>query len=156
MEANQPHAVVDEATIMRYITTTFANVHVVTADGNSFFFFGPMDAENNKFPFATLVTNDDYERVSELNRPGVFRLNVGVSKASFLALFGAQVPRPGADGIIDAGYDYAALDTIMPHPVYGNLFWIGVLNPSSATFQKVQPLLAEAYDAAVRKQNQRA
>jgi hypothetical protein len=31
------------------------------------------------------------------------------------------------------------------------MFWICVLNPSAATFQTVQPLLAEAYDLAVKK-----
>lgn len=141
----------DEAAIIQYITGTFDNVHVVEAEGNSFFFYGPM-GESNKFPFATLVTTDDYEKVSNLNRPGVFRLNIGISKASYLSLFGAPAPRPNADGIIDSGYDYAALDQIMPHPVYGNMFWVGVLNPSPATFEQVQRLLAEAYDTAVRQQ----
>lgn len=144
----------NEATIIQYIADTFDNVHVVEADGNSFFFYGQM-GDSNKFPFATLVTKDDYEKVSDLNRPGVFRLNVGISKESYLSLFGTPAPRPNADGIIASGYDYAALDQIMPHPVYGNMFWVGVLNPSPATFEKIQPLLAEAYDMAVRNQAKR-
>jgi len=32
-----------------------------------------------------------------------------------------------------------ALDQLMPHPVYGRMFWVCVLNPSDVTFQKVQP-----------------
>lgn len=144
----------NEATIIEYITGTFENVHVVDADDDSFFFYGPM-GESNKFPFATLVTKDDYEKVSKLNRPGVFRLNVGISKASYLSLFGAPPPRPNADGIIDSGYDYSALDQIMPHPVYANMFWVGVLNPGPATFEKIKPLLAEAYDTTVRNQTKR-
>jgi Family of unknown function (DUF6194) len=43
----------------------------------------------------------------------------------------------------------------MPHPVYGQMFWIGVLNPTAATFEKVQPLMAEAYDSAVKRQASR-
>ena len=40
----------------------------------------------------------------------------------------------------------------MPHPVYGRMYWVCVLNPSDETFAtKVQPLLAEAYDMAVVK-----
>ncbi len=40
----------------------------------------------------------------------------------------------------------------MPHPVYGKMYWICVLNPGDALFQQsVRPLLAEAYDLSVRK-----
>ncbi len=40
----------------------------------------------------------------------------------------------------------------MPHPVYGRMYWVCVLNPSKATFAKeVQGLLAEAYALAVDK-----
>jgi hypothetical protein len=141
----------NETEIIQYITDEFDNIHVVNGEGNSFFYYGPM-VDDNKFPFATLVTKDDYDQVSNLNRPDVFRLNIGVSKASYLSLFGAPAPRPNANGIIESGYDYTALDQIMPHPIYGNMFWVSVLNPSPATFEKVQPLLAEAYDTAVRNQ----
>ena len=101
--------VLDEAAIVQYITDTFDDVHVATSEGNSFFFFGPFDNEN-KFPFATLVTNDNYDQTSDLHRPSVFRLNIGIGKPTFLSLFGSPVPRPGADGVIDSGYDYIVLD----------------------------------------------
>jgi hypothetical protein len=50
-----------------------------------FFFHVPGDGlpKDHRFPFATLVTSDEYDRFSDLNRPGVFRLNVGVSKRTF-------------------------------------------------------------------------
>ncbi|HJZ54921.1 MAG TPA: DUF6194 family protein [Gemmataceae bacterium] len=102
-----------------------------------FFFHG----RQRKFPFATLTTADEYERFSDLKRPGVFRLNVGVSKQSFQSLFGGT-----------GGHDFTALDQLMPHPVYGKMYWVCVLNPSPATFEAVKPLLAEAYEMAVRKQ----
>ena len=144
----------DEAATIRYITATFENVQVVQAQGTHFFFYGAMD-DGNKFPFATLVTNDFNDAASNLERPGVFRLNVGVSKATFLALFGQPVGRPNAAGIIESGYDYTALDRIMPHPVYGNMYWLCVLNPNPETFEKVKPLLAEAYATAVQQQSKR-
>lgn len=37
----------------------------------------------------------------------------------------------------------------MPHPVYGRMHWICVLNPSEATFEKIKPLLAQAYEIDV-------
>jgi hypothetical protein len=137
---------VDEAAISRYITDTFAGVEVTVAAGDSYFFYDP----DKKFPFATLVTGDRHDQVSDLERPGVYRLNIGVSKQSFQSLFG---PKADSSGNEDAagGHDFAALDRIMPHPVYGKMYWVCVLNPSADTFKTVQSLLAEAYEMAVRK-----
>jgi uncharacterized protein DUF6194 len=141
----------DEEAIIRYITDTFEGVQTVTADGNTFFFYDP----ERKFPFATLVTNDAYDQASNLNRPSVFRLNIGISKQTYQSLFGTQTSR-SAEGGGERGYDFSALDQVMPHPVYARQYWICVLNPSAATFQTaVQPLLAEAYDRDVRKHAKR-
>jgi hypothetical protein len=43
----------------------------------------------------------------------------------------------------------------MPHPVYGKMYWVCVLNPSAATFEAVKPLLAEAYQAAAGRHAKR-
>jgi hypothetical protein len=72
----------------------------------------------------------------------VFRLNVGVGRDTFRALFGPSV---GAQGDQSSTYDYAALDRLLPHPVYAPQSWVCVLNPSARTFDAVKPLLAEAY-----------
>jgi hypothetical protein len=126
----------DATSIHQYITQTFAGVTVVDASGGSFFFYDPAQ----KFPFATLSTNDEYDQASDLNRPDVFRLNVGVTKSTFQSLFGTK-----------SDHDFTALDRLMPHPVYGKMYWVCVLNPSAETFKTVQELLAEAYDMAARK-----
>jgi hypothetical protein len=64
----------------------------------------------------------------------VFRLNIGVGKGTFERLVGSLVDP-----------DYAALDTVIPHPVYAKQRWIAILNPSRATFEGVvKPLVAEA------------
>lgn len=50
----------DEASISRYITDTFAGTEVVVASGNSFF----CRDSDHTFPFATFVTtDDDYDRL---------------------------------------------------------------------------------------------
>ena len=155
----------DEASITQYITDTFAGVDVVVASqearspeaawGDTFFFYDPGRKlpPERRFPFATIVIKDygDFDCASNLNRPSVFRLNIGVSKDTYRSLFGPQPSPPGAAGVVDTGHDFTALDQIMPHPVYAHLSWVCVLNPSEATFQAVRPLLAEAYDRAVRK-----
>jgi len=132
----------DEAAMTQYITASFAGVETTTAYSYTFFFY---DSER-KLPFATLASVDnEYDRVSNLDRPGVFRLNIGVRKPTFQALFGT--------GKVDVNaYDFTALDTIMPHPDYAPQSWVCVLNPSDDTsHHTVQPLLAEAYDVAVQR-----
>ncbi len=121
----------------------------MTDSGNSFFFYNPDSnvPPDHRFPFVTLVTNDLYDQFSDLNRPSVFRLNIGIGKQTFRSLFGEN----------SSDSDFTALDQIMPHPVYGRMLWVCVLNPSEQTFEtKVQPLLVEAYDLAVSKHKGRA
>ena len=143
----------DEASIVQYITDTFDDVHVVNAHDAYFFFYG----EDRMTPFATLVTNDAHDQASDLNRPSVFRLNVGIDKDTFLSLFGSRPAPPGESGVVDTGHDFTALDQLMPHPVYAPQSWVSILNPSEATFQTVvQPLLAEAYDRAAGRATRRA
>ncbi len=131
----------DEAAIARYITDTFEGVETTSILGYTFFFYGP----ERKLPFATLATADNEgDRASNLDRPGVFRLNIGVSKPTFQSLF-------GSDKVDVSAYDFTALDKIMPHPDYAAQHWVCVLNPSDVTFEKVQALLAEAYELDVRR-----
>ena len=132
----------NEAAMTQYITHTFAGVETTTAYSYTFFFYGP----DRMLPFATIATTDnEYDRVSNLDRPDVFRLNIGVSTPTFRSLFG-----PGKVDV--SAYDFTALDTVMPHPDYAAQSWICVLNPSAATFHHtVQPILAEAYDLAVKR-----
>ena len=142
----------NEALITQYITDTFEGVHPVDAWGDTFFFYNPGRQLPDEIYFATLKSqDDDYDRASDLNRPAVFRLNIGISKSTYRSLFGSQPSRRGADAVVNTGHDFTALDQLLPHPVYGRMFWVCVLNPSAATFQAVQPLLAEAYDLAVSK-----
>lgn len=135
----------DETTIVKYIMDTFAGVETSENFGYTFFFYG----SDRMLPFATMISADnEYDRVSNLDRPGVFRLNIGVSKPTFQALFGT--------GKIDVStYDFTALDRMMPHPDYAAQSWLCVLSPSDATFEKVRDLLAEAYELAVRRQSRR-
>jgi hypothetical protein len=148
----------NEASVIQYITNTFEGIDSLTVEstGDSFFFNDP----DGKFPFATLVTSDYNDTFSNLNRPSVFRLNIGISKQTYLSLFGSRPSEPSTTGEGDAedgGYDFTALDQLMPHPVYGRMYWVCVLNPSDSTFETVvRPLLAEAYDMDVSKYAKRA
>ena len=143
----------DQAAITAYIAETCPGTDVVTgtegiAAGDTFFIYDPDRnlQDKQRFPFATIVTKDygDFDNASNLNRAGVFRLNAGVSRETFRSLFGD-----------DGTYDFTALDRLMPHPVYGRQSWVCVLNPSAETFERVKPLLREAYEIAVARVKRR-
>jgi len=139
-----------DVAIAEYIKRTFDGVETAEAEGFTFFFYG----EDRMLPFVTIGVSDVFETVSNLNRPGVFRLNVGVKSETYRSMFGKH-PKVNPDGPIDTGYDYAMLDQFMPHPFYSPQSWICVLNPSDQTFEKGRPLLAEAYELAVERQAKR-
>lgn len=121
------------------IVAAFDAVEAAQGGGDWFFFFG----EERHFPFATLVTGDnDFDHLSRLDRDGVFRLNIGLSKPGYAAVF---------ETAQDDAWDYTALDRLMPHPMYARMHWVSVLNPSRLTFERLQPLLAEAYELAQRQ-----
>ena len=130
----------DPDEITTWITTTFPDTVTATALGATFFSLDERHWPN----FATIVTTDEHDMgtPSDLARPGVFRLNIGVGKASFERLVGG-IGEP----------DYAAIDTVIPHPVYARQRWIAILNPGRASFDDVvKPLIAEAHDRLAGQQ----
>jgi hypothetical protein len=123
----------DPVTIVRYILDSYPDADLVEAM-NAYFF--SVDPEKHWPNFATLVTTNEHDDASDLDRPGVFRLNLGVDRPTFEAIAAAG-PDP----------DYTAFDTLLPHPVYGQQLWISILNPTHETFeQTVVPLIALAHD----------
>lgn len=135
----------DEAAIATYITTTFSEVETSEAFGYTFFFYGA----DRMLPFATLAASDnDHDRVSNLDRPGVYRLNIGVGRKTFQSLFGSE-------GVVPGGHDFTAIDRIMPHPEYAAQSFVCVLNPGENSLQTVQDLLAEAHALAAQRHARR-
>ena len=119
--------------IVSYITETWPETDVVQAM-NAWFF--SLDPEQHWPNYATLVTTDEHDEASNLTRPGVFRLNMGVDRETFEQVAAAN-PDP----------DYTTLDSMLPHPVYAAQRWICIVNPSAATFRDVVvPLLTVAHD----------
>ena len=131
----------NESAVVDYIINKFPNVETTTDYGYKMFFY----SSDRKLSFATLISSDyDYDHISNLDRPGVYRLNIGVSKQTFQSLF-------GTDKVNVEDYDFTALDVIMPHPEYAQYHYICVLSPSEATFEKICSLLAEAHEIAARR-----
>jgi hypothetical protein len=51
----------------------------------------------------------------------VFRLSIGIGKATCRSLFGPPPARPTAGGVVATGHDFTSLDRWMPHPLYGRM-----------------------------------
>jgi hypothetical protein len=126
----------DPEAITRTILEMWPETDVAEAQNARFF---SLDPEKHWPNFATIVTTDEHDEgaPSDLARPGVFRLNIGVGRATFENVSADAGPTP----------EYAALDRLLPHPVYAKQLWISILNPNDATFRDVvRPLLTEAHD----------
>ena len=117
--------------------------------GDSFFFYDPDNAipENRRLPFATIVISDypGFDTASNLDRPGVFRLNLAIGRDRFNELFGFS---PAEFGKRPDEFDFTALDRVIPHPVYAQQGWISVLVPGAGTEKQVRQLIMQAYERA--------
>ncbi|TDC84322.1 hypothetical protein E1193_06240 [Micromonospora sp. KC606] len=130
--------------MIRYIHATFAGVDAPEAHGDTFFIYDPQRdlPDVRRMPFATIVTGDhEYDNFSALDRPGAWRLSVGLTRDRYAQLF-PTVP-------VDV--DHHAVDTLLPHPVYAPQHWVCVVAPGENTADLVRELLVEAYAFAVRK-----
>ncbi|VVT18120.1 conserved hypothetical protein [Roseovarius sp. EC-HK134] len=133
-------------TVHSFITNELDGVVPKDAWGETSYFYNPGHVFQRGTYFATIKQKDGAnDRASHLDRSGVWRLNLGVSKEVFFELFGPPPPRPGKGGVIDGGWDFAASDQLMPHPIYGWMSWISVLNPSRLTWGKCLPLVSDAH-----------
>lgn len=123
---------IDEGAVIEYIVTTFPDLQHEVVQGNWFFFRG----DGRQVPVITLMSNEAFDTHSDLGRPAVYRLNIGVGGDTFTELV-------QGDETVDP--DYTEFDRVLPHPEYGGAKWVCVVNPGEDTFTEVvRPLLAEA------------
>jgi Family of unknown function (DUF6194) len=132
--------------MQRLIRDAFPDAVVATMDSAAFFSLDEKHWPN----FATIVWTDEHDmgNPSNLARPGVYRVNVGVDRATFERLVGS-LEDP----------DYAAFDRFVPHPVYAKQRWISVVNPSHETVREtLMPLITAGHDrlAAARARQGKA
>ncbi len=142
--------------IIQRIVCDFEGVIPKSSWGETSMFYNPGKLLPNGVYFCTLKEqNGQNDKASELNRNGIFRFSIGLSKSTYEHLFGIRPRRPPKGGIIDTGHDFTALNELMPHPIYGWIAWVQVLNPNQATFESLMPLIAEAHSNAVVKFNKK-
>jgi hypothetical protein len=111
--------------------------------GDRFFFVG----EQRMHPFATIVVRNvpGFDERSDLDRPGVFRLNVELGRTEFKSLFGYG---PEEFATHQAEIDFAASGRWFPHPVYAVQGWGSVVDPEPAGTDR---LVEHAYRRSVKR-----
>jgi Family of unknown function (DUF6194) len=119
--------------------------------GDVFFYYAPDGVVPKSQPFATIVTKDyPDDKTSRLNRPDAFRLNVSTTPAEFLQRIGHEPQEPAPHDT-----DPSAEDVFIPHPVYGSLGWLSVVNPGPRTTAPAQDLLRMAHGLARNRYQRR-
>jgi hypothetical protein len=124
--------------------------------GDSFFYYASPGGEpsDQRHPFATLVRGDypGFDIESQLDRPGVFRLNIAVGRDGYERLLG----HPAAEHEQHhANYDYTEADVVLPHPVYASRGWVSIVNPGSRTSEQAKELFTEALGLAAARYRRR-
>lgn len=124
--------------------------------GETSLFYNPGQALPNGVYFCTIKEKDGAnDKASQLDRCDVFRLSVGIGREAYEKQFGARPKRPVKGGIITAEYDFSAVNTLMPHPIYGWMSWVQILNPSEEALTELLPFIDRAYTEAAIKFNKK-
>jgi uncharacterized protein DUF6194 len=119
--------------------------------GDVFFYYAPDGVVPTSQPFATIVTKDyPGDQGSQLARPDTFRLNISAGRAEFIKWAGREPREPATDGV-----DPSTMDAVIPHPAYGSLGWLAVVNPGPQTGTPVRELLRTAHHLARQRYQRR-
>jgi erythromycin esterase-like protein len=119
--------------------------------GDRFFYVGP----DRRQPFATIVEHDvpGFDEASQLDRPGVFRLNLDFGRAQFERLFGFP---PKDFEKHRHKFDFARLDTFVPHPGYALHGFGSIVMPGPQMLPEIDRLLTIAHARAVNRRERAA
>ncbi|SMX81496.1 DUF6194 family protein [Brevibacterium casei] len=121
--------------------------------GDHFLYFAP-DGEvpQRVQPYATIITKDyPDDTLSRLSETGRWRVNIHVGRHRFADLLGEEPTAPGAG----TGWDFAAADTLLPHPLYRTQGWVAIVAPGPNTMGLALDLLAAAHADAARRWHRR-
>jgi uncharacterized protein DUF6194 len=138
------------------LTASEDNAAPEVAWGDTFFYYDPEGNQpaNQRLPFATIVVSDypGWDTESDLDRDGIFRVNIAIGRSDFTRLLGYP---PKEHAVHHSDFDYAAIDILLPHPTYASQGWVAILNPSERTSTQLKSLLDDAHRLAVDRHMRR-
>lgn len=133
----------DQAEVEEFVAS-LDNVQREDNFGYAFFFVG----DDHRRAFVTVADSDnEYDNVSHLDREGVFRINIGVSRQTFEDLLA---------GIRSEDVDYSVLDVFLPHPEYAKQNFVCILSPSQKNAEATKQLIVEAHGLAAARLSKRS
>ena len=142
--------------IIQYCLENLDGAVNVDSWGEKGIFYNPHKTLKRGVYILTIKEQDgENDRSSDLNREGVYRINIGVRKDTFQQMFKEIPKRPAKGETVNMDYDFTTIDKIIPHPVYAWMGWICCLNPTEETFNELRPLIQEAYEYAKEKYQKR-
>ncbi|MNL62833.1 hypothetical protein D3C87_1868960 [compost metagenome] len=59
--------------------------------------------------------------------------------------------KKGIGAYADSGIDFTAENIVMPHPVYGAMYWLCIVNPREDSLPALKRHLDVAYGLAVKR-----
>ena len=133
-----------------FLLAKYTGTIAVDAWGERSIFYNPGLVLPCGVYFATVKEKDgDNDKASNLDREGVYRLNIGTPKDVFVEQFGATPLRPAKGCSIQGDWDFTVLDQLTPHPVYGWMGWVSINNSSEEVFNGLSVFLDAAYEKSV-------
>lgn len=116
--------------------------------GDTFFYVYNKNGEPSKMPFTTIVTKyyDGFDSESNLNRGGLYRLNIKVGKRKFEELFKFE---PKEFEKKRGQFNFASINKLFPHPLYGSQGWTSIINPDKESAKLIYTLLDFSLERAL-------
>jgi Family of unknown function (DUF6194) len=152
MTDKNPDSVVTPEEVVEDLCVRLDGVVPKASWGETSLFYNPGLVLPNGVYFCTLKEhNGDNDESSNLDREHVFRIAIGLGPLAYSKLFGPRPVRPAKGGIVATGDDFAALNLLMPHPIYAWMGWAQILSPTHQTYGEVFPLIEGAHALAVAK-----
>lgn len=146
------------AILIQNLTKLYTGLVEVNAWGETSLFYNPSGLlKRGTYCFTFKEKDGDNDFSSALNRNEVeYRMNFKINKSTFLFQFNEpSLPsRPSKGNIItlQSGriYDPTVLNTLIPHPVYGWMGWVSIINPSEQSIEDFikAGLFEESYEYA--------
>ena len=138
--------------ILEFCLKNLTGSYLAESWGEKGIFYNPGQMLKRGVYILTIKEKDgENDKSSDLDRPDIFRVNLGLRKSTFTQLFGPLPKRPAAGEIVDMDYDFSAADRLLPHPIYAWMGWVCILNPSQSAFEQMKPYIWEAYEYAKEK-----
>jgi len=135
--------------ISAYLIEEFDDLVAINAWGERSFFYNPNSLLPRGVYFCTLKEKDgDNDKASNLDREGIYRFNFGLPSNTFIEIYGGKPKRPEKGKTIAGNWNFTETNKLVPHPVYGWMGWVAILNPTHKVFAELKPHIPLSYEKA--------